>query len=169
MAVARGVMGDAARHTTTRRKDRPCTPPIPRWCLLTPCGIRTRRCSARASPDTSRALARALDCTAHSHAPPTARASPHAFPHVHSHSHQHAHWHGTGTCTHLEPRARSLTKLPFPGIAKTWDWDCSPAILGLQMPLGSGASYSFNPRIAREVLKSTQRVPQSQDCTKFQD
>ena len=37
------------------------------------------------------------------------------------------------------------------------------------MPLGSGASYSFNPRIAREVLKSTQRVPQSQDCTKFQD
>ena len=60
-------------------------------------------------------------------------------------------------------------KLPFPGIAKTWDWDCSLAILGLQMPLGSGASYSFNPRIAREVLKSTQRVPQSQDCTKFQD
>ena len=26
MAVARGVMGDAARHTTTRRKDRPSTP-----------------------------------------------------------------------------------------------------------------------------------------------
>ena len=65
--------------------------------------------------------------------------------------------------------AKRSSKLPFPGIAKTWDWDCSLAILGLQMPLGSGASYSFNPRIAREVLKSTQRVPQSQDCTKFQD
>ena len=35
--------------------------------------------------------------------------------------------------------------------------------------MGSGASYSFNHRIARKVLKSTQRVPQSQDCTKFQD
>ena len=97
---------------TTRRKDRPSTPPIPRWCLLAPCGIRTRRCSA---------------C-----------ASSHTFPHVHSHStntHMHLrqhvrartlartlpcmrtrtanctawalarHLHSTGICTHLRPRA----------------------------------------------------------------
>ena len=80
-------------------------------------------------------------------------------------------WLGNRSC-YAAPMAlkfSSQPKPPFPGIAKTWDWDCSPAILGLQMPLGSGASYSFNPRIAREFLKSTQRVPQSQDCTKFQD
>ena len=52
MAVACGVMGDAARHTTTRRTDRPSTPPIPRGCLLTPCGIRTRVVALRARAHT---------------------------------------------------------------------------------------------------------------------
>ena len=93
----------SARPHNHAPQDRQSTPPIPRGCLLTPCGIKT---SPHTFPHAH------LHAQLHSDSYSTARVRPHAFLRAHLHANSHSHLHSTGTCTHLRPRADSLTLPP---------------------------------------------------------